>query len=147
MGARPGPRRTLSRVAEKLDPETIAFAGRVFDMARLGATEELAALVDAGLSPDLTNNKGDTLLMLAAYAPHPETVRMLLDRGADTARVNDRGQTALGAAVFRRSSASVTALLGSGADPELGSPSAIEVATFFELPDMLALLRRDPSTA
>ncbi len=131
-------------MAEELDPETIAFAGRVFDMARLGATEELAALVDAGLSPDLTNNNGDTLLMLAAYAPHPETVRMLLDRGADTARVNDRGQTALGAAVFRRSSASVSVLLGSGADPELGSPSAIEVATFFELPDMLALLRTEP---
>jgi len=55
--------------------------------------------------------------------------------------VNDRGQTALGAAVFRRSVASVRALLEHGADPALGSPSAVDVATFFELMDMLALLK------
>lgn len=131
-------------MADQLDPGTIAFAGRMFDLAREGATEELRAFVDAGLPPNLTNDKGDTLLMLAAYQAHPETVRMLLDRGADTARVNDRGQTALGAAVFRRSSASVLALLSFGADPALGAPSAIEVATFFELPDMLALLHSGP---
>ncbi|MEO7441983.1 MAG: ankyrin repeat domain-containing protein, partial [Acidimicrobiales bacterium] len=62
------------------------------------------------------------------------------DKGADTARVNDRGQTALGAAVFRQSAASVNALLAAGADPALGGPSAREVATFFELPEMVALL-------
>jgi len=112
----------------------------VFDLAREGGTAELAPLIDAGLPPNLTNDKGDTLLMLAAYQDHPDTVRLLLERGADTARVNDRGQTALGAAVFRRSSASVTSLLAHSADPALGSPSALEVAAFFDLPDMLALL-------
>lgn len=35
-------------MAEPLDPATPAFAGRMFDLAREGATEELAALVDAG---------------------------------------------------------------------------------------------------
>ena len=34
----------------------------------------------------------------------------------------------------------VTALLGAGASPSAGSPSAIETANFFDLPDMLALL-------
>lgn len=127
-------------MTEPLDDETLAFAQRVFDLAREGATAELAGLLDAGLPPNLTNHNGDTLLMLAAYQDHPATVRMLLEHGADTARVNDRGQTALGAAVFRRSEASVQALLAHGADPGLGAPSAREVAAFFDLPDMLALL-------
>ena len=52
---------------------------------------------------NLTNDKGDTLLILAAYHGHPETVGALLDRGADHSRANDRGQTALAAAVFRQS--------------------------------------------
>ena len=128
-------------MAGQLDDETLAFAQRTFDLARGGATDELAPLLDAGLPPNLTNDKGETLLILAAYHDHPETVRLLLGRGADTARVNDRGQTALGAAVFRRSVASVRALLEHGGDPALGSPSAVDVATFFELAEMLALLR------
>ena len=78
--------------------------------------------------------------MLAAYHGHPKTVDALLTRGADTSPVNDRGQTALAAAVFKQSAASVTALLAGGADPGRGSPSALEVARFFDLPQMLALL-------
>ncbi len=131
---------TLRPVAESLDDETLAFAHRVFDLAREGTTAELAGLLDAGLPPNLTNDKGDMLLMLAAYQDHLDAVRMLLDHRADTARVNDRGQTALGAAVFRKSEASVHALLAHGADPGLGSPSARDVAVFFDLPEMLALL-------
>ena len=69
-------------------------------------------------------------------------VRALLDRGADHARVNDRGQTALGAAVFRRRGDIVADLLDAGADPDHGPRSAVEVATVFELPEMLGLLRR-----
>lgn len=123
-----------------IDDETLAFAHRVFDLARTGATDDLVWLLDSGLSPNLTNDKGDTLLVLAAYNDHPTTVRLLVEHGADTARVNDRGQTALGAAVFRRSRDSVEALLAHGADPALGSPSALEVAAFFDLPEMTALL-------
>lgn len=130
-------------MSEELDEATLAFVHRVFELARSGDTESLAPLLDSGLPVNLTNDQGDSLLILAAYHDHPETVRLLLARGADTARVNDRGQTALGASVFRRSTAGVRALLGAGADPALGSPSAVEVATFFELPDMLAVLRGD----
>ena len=125
-----------------LDPEVLDFAAKLFDLAREGGAEELAAYVDAGLSPDLTNGKGDTLLLLAAYHAHEDTVRALLGRGADHARVNDRGQTALGSAVFRSAGGIVDALLAAGADPDLGSPSAVELARFFELPEMLARLGR-----
>ncbi|MEV4630586.1 ankyrin repeat domain-containing protein [Micromonospora sp. NPDC049523] len=130
-------------MAEELDEETLAFAHRMFDLARAGQTAELVANVAAGLPVNLTNDKGDTLLILAAYHAHPDTVAALLSHGADPARANDRGQTALAAAVFRRSTETVTALLDAGADPAHGSPSAIETARFFELPDMLALLQRD----
>jgi ankyrin repeat protein len=123
-----------------VDPGVVELAGRVFDLARAGRTEDLASYLDAGVPPDLTNDKGDTLLVLAAYHGHPDTVALLLDRGADHGRVNDRGQTALGAAVFRRSEEAVRALLAAGADPDLGRQSGRATAEVFELPEMAALL-------
>jgi ankyrin repeat protein len=128
-------------VAEELDTETLAFAHLMFDLARSGQADELAAYVDAGLPVNLTNDKGDTLLLLAAYHQHPQTVAALLERGADHARINDRGQTALAAAVFRSSAETVAALLAAGADPDHGSPSATQTAAFFDLPEMTTLLR------
>jgi uncharacterized protein len=125
---------------EPIDPGVIELAGRVFDLARGGHTEELTAYVDAGVPVNLTNDKGDTLLILAAYHGHAETVAALLARGADHSRANDRGQTALAAAVFRQSTATVTALLDAGADPDAGGPSARATAAFFELPAMTELL-------
>jgi uncharacterized protein len=127
---------------EELDAETIAFAHRMFDLARSGSTEDLSGQVRHGVPANLTNDKGDTLLILAAYHNHPLTVAMLLEQGADPARVNDRGQTALAAAVFRQSPASVTRLLEAGADPDAGGPSARATAVFFDLPAMVELLDR-----
>jgi ankyrin repeat protein len=127
-------------VSGPIDPEVLELAGRVFDLARSGRTDELAAYVDAGVPANLTNDKGDTLLILAAYHAHPATVAALLARGADPARVNDRGQTALAAAVFRRSAQAVRALLGAGADPDAGGQSARATAAFFGLPEMTELL-------
>lgn len=106
----------------ELDAEALAFAHAVFELARGGEAERLAGYLDAGLTPDLTNDKGDTLLMLAAYHVHPETVRVLLARGAALDRANDRGQTALAAAVFRQSAEIVRDLLAAGADPDAGRP-------------------------
>jgi ankyrin repeat protein len=123
-----------------LTEEELDLLRSMFDLARTGETEQLAAAVEAGVPVNLTNEVGDSLLMLAAYHDHPDTVRMLLDHGADTARVNDRGQTALGAAVFRRAERSVGYLLAAGADPALGPRSALDIARFFDLPEMLALL-------
>jgi ankyrin repeat protein len=125
---------------EPIDPGVVELAGRVFDLARGGHTEELAAYFDAGVPVNLTNDKGDTLLLLAAYHGHAGTVAALLARGADHARANDRGQTALAAAVFRQSAEIVRQLLDAGADPDAGGPSARATAAFFELPEMTALL-------
>ncbi|MFC5822241.1 ankyrin repeat domain-containing protein [Nonomuraea insulae] len=113
------------------DPELEEFATRMFDLARAGETEALRAYVEAGVPVDLTNGKGDTLLMLAAYYGHAETVRMLVTSGADPNRANDRGQTPLAGAVFKKESAVVRALLDGGADPHAGQPSALDAARMF----------------
>ena len=127
---------------DDLTAEELAFLESAFDLARNGETEQLVEYVDAGLPVNLTNGSGDSLLILAAYHKHGDLVRALLGRGADHARVNDRGQTALAAAVFRQDEAAVRALLDAGADPDLGPKSAVEIARFFDLPAMLALLGR-----
>jgi uncharacterized protein len=129
-------------VTEALTEEELAFLRSMFDLARAGDTDQLVEAIDAGIPVNLTNEAGDSLLILAAYHDHPDTVRALLGLGADTARVNDRGQTALGAAVFRRSERSVTHLLAAGADPAHGARSALDIAHFFDLPEMLTLLRQ-----
>ena len=129
-------------MAEELDAETLAFAHQMFELARSGDASTLSDYLDNGLPANLTNDKGDSLLILAAYHGHLEAVEVLLAKGSDTARINDRGQTALAAAVFRSATPIVDALLAAGADPELGSPSAIEVAKFFDLPEIAALLQR-----
>jgi ankyrin repeat protein len=132
-------------MTEALTPDELAFLHRVLDLARDGHAEELEAAIAGGVPVNLTAPTGDSLLMLAAYHDHPATVRVLLERGADPDRVNDRGQTALGAAVFRRSEESVRLLLDHGASVHAGARSAAQIAAFFELDEMAALLaeRRD----
>ena len=127
-------------MADELTDDELAFLRGVLDLAREGATGELSGLIGRGVPANLTAANGDSLLILAAYHDHPQTVLMLLERGADPDRVNDRGQTALGAAVFRRSEPSVRALLEHGADPDAGGRSAREIAAFFGLDEMAALL-------
>jgi len=124
----------------ELNDEELRFLLDVVELAREGETAELTRLIDAGVPVNLSTANGDTLLILAAYHVHLDTVQALLGRGADTARVNDRGQTAIGAAVFRRAESVVQALLDAGADPWLGRQSAYAVAEVFELQDMRALL-------
>ena len=132
-------------MSEPIEQGVLDLAIRVFGLARAGETEELAAYVDAGVPVDLTNEKGDTLLVLAAYHGHAQAVAALLERGADHGRANDRGQTPLAAAVFKQSADTVAALLAAGADPDAGQPSARATAAFFELPAMTALLEARPA--
>ncbi|MFD8599386.1 ankyrin repeat domain-containing protein [Kitasatospora sp. NPDC059646] len=122
------------------DADVIALAGRLFDAARAGDTELLAAHLDAGVPANLTNDRGDTLLMLAAYHGHAATVTALLERGAEPDRVNDRAQTPLAGAVFKASTDVVDALLAHGADPHAGTPSALDAARLFGRDDLVARL-------
>lgn len=126
-------------MSEAPDPEVVELATRIFDLARRGETEALVAYVDAGVPANLTNDRGDSLVMLAAYHGHADAVRALLKRGAEADRVNDRGQTPLAGAVFKGEDAVVRVLLDAGADPEAGTPSAVDTARMFGKAELLDL--------
>lgn len=104
-----------------------------------GETAALAAYVDAGVPANLTNDRGDTLVMLAAYHGHAATVEALVARGAEADRANDRGQTPLAGAVFKGEDAVIRALLAGGADPEAGTPSAVDTARMFGKTELVEL--------
>ncbi|MHC1558013.1 ankyrin repeat domain-containing protein [Actinomycetospora sp. C-140] len=116
------------------------LATRVFDMAREGDAASLAQYVDAGVPVNLTNDSGNTLVMLAAYHGHADAVATLVARGADVNRLNDRGQSPVAGAVFKGEDAVVRALLAGGADPRAGHPTAIDTAQMFGRQDLLSLL-------
>jgi ankyrin repeat protein len=124
------------------DPEMLALWAKVFGFARTGETENLVAYVGAGIPANLTNDSGDTLVMLAAYHGHAGTVSALLKLGAEPDRLNDRGQSPLAGAVFKGEPGVVEALLDAGADPSAGQPSAIDTARMFGNQELLALLER-----
>lgn len=86
-----------------------------FDLARAGRTQELARQLDAGLSPDAADPKGDGLLMLAAYHGHAATVRLLLARGADPEARGGRGLSPLDGAAFKGDLEVMAALVDGGA--------------------------------
>src|ERR1700761_8092743 len=123
--------------------ELVECATKVFNLARAGDTAALTAYLDAGVPVNLTNDSGDSLLMLAAYHGHLDTVDALLARGADPGRANDRGQTPLAGAGFKKEPEIVRALLDAGADPAAGQPSAIETAAMFGNTDFLAWFAED----
>ncbi|MEU0396659.1 ankyrin repeat domain-containing protein [Streptomyces sp. NPDC006208] len=126
-------------MSEVPDSEVIELATKVFDLARQGETETLAAYLDAGVPANLTNDRGDTLVMLAAYHGHAAAVEALLARGAEPDRANDRGQTPLAGAVFKGEGDVIRALLDGGADPQAGTPSAADTARMFGKTDLLEL--------
>lgn len=108
----------------------------VFDLAREGRTAPLGEMIDAGVPIDIRNARGDTLLIVAAYQQHGDTVAELLRRGADTSVVNAMGQTAISCAVFRNDEELLRVLLEAGADPRLGTQTGVEIADQFALPRM-----------
>lgn len=121
------------------EQDVLDFATKIFSLARSGDTAALVDYVGAGVPANLTNDSGDTLVMLAAYHGHADTVRALLAAGADPNRANDKGQTPIAGAVFKGETDVVTALLDGGADPTIGQPSAVDAARMFGKPDLVAL--------
>lgn len=121
-----------------LPPAALDLASKLFDLARSGSPD-LLAYVDAGIPPNLTNASGDTLLMLAAYHGHEDTVRGLLARGADPDAVNGKGQAPIAGAVFKMHDGVVRALFEAGADTRAGQPNARDCAVMFKRQDLLQL--------
>jgi ankyrin repeat protein len=115
------------------------LASLLFAAARGGDVDLLAEAMAGGAPPDLTNQNGDTLVMLAAYHGHAAAVKVLLDAGARPDQLNDRGQTPLAGATFKGYTDVVETLLAAGADPYAGSPPAFTTALMFQRDDLVAL--------
>ena len=127
----------------ELDPETLAFAGRVFQYARMGHAEELSDLFGQGLPANLRNDKGDSLLMLAAYNGQAEAARVILENGGDPELANDRGQTPLAGAAFKGDTDIVRLLIAHGAAVDGvgdGTRTALMTAAMFNRTAIVALL-------
>lgn len=126
-----------------LSDQELEFLNSVFDLARDNKPLALKSLLEQGVPVDLTNAKGDTLLILAAYHENMETVQLLIEEGAGLDRMNDRGQTALVCAVFRNNLPLAKLLLDNGANADLGSQTPLQVADFFDYPAMKKLFTSD----
>ncbi|KAI1621406.1 ankyrin repeat-containing domain protein [Exophiala viscosa] len=136
MGANGAP-----QSVDQLPPEAIALASRFFDAARQGQMDMFEQALPRGLPANLTNDKGDTLLMLASYHGHAPLVSLLLKHGADPNSLNDRGQSPLAGVVFKNEAEVIKVLLENGADPEVGEPSALEATKVFRQEEYESMFR------
>jgi len=119
------------------------------DFARKGNTEELSRMINAGLNIDLSDNKGNTLLMLASYNNQEETVKFLLDNNAQVDKKNDRGQTPLAGVCFKGYINIVKLLVKSGAniyeDNGLGTTPVTFASIFGHKDIVLFLTNKKPN--
>jgi len=128
---------------EPLSDDLIDFASEVFDVARRGDAAMLDTLLHKGLPPNLRNDKGDTLVMLASYHGHADAVRVLLEHKADPDLRNDNGQTPIAGAAFKGYKPVIETLLAHGADVEGASPdgrTALMIAAMFNRVEMVEFL-------
>ncbi|MBE7325587.1 ankyrin repeat domain-containing protein [Nocardioides sp. Y6] len=113
------------------DEQVARVLALALDLARAGETEQLAEFLDHGLPVDATSESGDSLLMLAAYHDHPDTVDMLIGRGADPDLRNARDQSIVAGALFKGADDVVRRLVAAGADLDAGTPTARQAAEMF----------------
>jgi ankyrin repeat protein len=124
----------------QLPSEALDLAAKLFDYARNGDTASLRQYISAGIPVNLTNHDGNTLLMLASYSGHPETVAYLLESKADVNVLNGRGQSPLAGAVFKGYDEIVKLLVGASADVRLGQPNAVDCAKMFKRDEALKIM-------
>jgi ankyrin repeat protein len=126
---------TESPLTPEQQARVVAIA---MDLAREGRTAELVEFLDHGLPVDVADRDGNTLLMLAAYHGHADTVETLVARGADVDRRNDRDQSPVAGAIFKGEESVVRILVEAGADLDAGTPTARASAAMFGREHLLA---------
>jgi hypothetical protein len=134
---------TEKRPLPELDEEDLRQVRQVFDWVRGGVVEPVAALLRQGLPANLLNEKGDSLLMLAAYHGHAAMAALLLQHGADPELRNDRGQVPLAGAAFKGDLEVVRVLLDHGAHVDAvmaDGRTAFTMAAMFDRVPLMELL-------
>lgn len=113
---------------------------RLFGYARSGgeeATQALDLYLQNGLDANLSNQDGNSLLMIAAYGGNLDILDVLIKHGADVNKVNNRNQSPLAGAIFKKEDEVIDRLLEAGADPACGTPNAVDTARMFGREDLL----------
>ena len=131
---------TLSAEEEAKLTELCQYA---FECARHNDVESLQTLLDAGLNVNLSNESGNTLLMLAAYNGNFEATELLLKRGALVDKKNDKNHTPLAGVCFKGYDNIAELLLQYGANPNGDGGmvlSPMNCACFFGRKNILRLL-------
>jgi len=113
-----------------------------FELARSGDTKTLESMIKAGMDANLTNTKGNSLLMLAAYNGNFETAKMLVENKADVNSVNDQGHSIIAGVAFKGYLDIVKLLIENGAvlDNRL-SKSPIMFASMFGRVEVVEYLK------
>lgn len=113
---------------------------RLFGYARDGGGEAAHMLdlyLENGVDPDLSNQDGNSLLMIAAYSGNREALDVLIKHRADVNKLNGRNQSPLAGAIFKKEDEIIDRLITAGADPLLGTPNAVDTARMFGREDLL----------
>lgn len=90
-----------------------------------------------GVDPDMSNQDGNSLLMIAAYSGNLDAFEVLLKHQADVNKLNNRHQSPLAGAIFKKEDEIIDRLITAGADPHLGTPNAVDTARMFGREDLL----------
>ena len=138
-------RERRSEVPERQRPanEAAEFGDSIFQLVRAGDAARLLPLLERGVPPGLSNDRGDSLLLVASYHGHHDVAQALLDHGADPDTPNALGQTPLEGATFKGDAEMVDLLLQHGAlvdVPASEGKTALMVAAMFDRVDVLDLL-------
>lgn len=132
-------------VTQKEEERYAELQKLALDFARENRSGDLQKMIEAGMPVSLSDEKGQTLLMLASYNGHMETTRVLLEQGAEVDRKNDRGQTPLGGAAFKGFTEIANLLIESGADVNAdngGGMRPVHYAAMFGRFEMVDLLEK-----
>ena len=127
-----------------LTPEVAAKLQLIaFQAAREDDTETVAAYLAAGQPANGTNTRGDTLLIVAAYAGSDKVVKLLLaHKGIVTDARNKMGLAALSAAAFKGHVAALDMLLKAKADPNAAGDDGRTALMFAALSDRHEAVKR-----
>ena len=122
---------------QQIDPQNVDY----HEIARRGDTEVMTAFLDAGLDPDLTNARGHSLLMIAAYNQQPAMVELLVEQGADVGRPDTSGSSPLMGCAFQGFGRVAELLLNRGADVAHvngAGATALMFAAMYKQPTLVA---------